>query len=104
MIEKRKILFVCMLFAAKCSFCQCSTSAGTAILKKQGSVNLFPFSKFAVSPAILPANFSINEYGFFCKKELKFEAATKIPLKFRLGNVQYCDWLEGKKNAGTLLR
>ena len=54
------------------------------------------------SATVLPANFYCTQLGFFCKKELKFESATKIPLRFRLGSLQYNDWLEGKKNAGIL--
>ena len=51
---------------------------------------------------ILPQGFYYSQLGFFCKKELKFEAATKVPFKFRLGSVTYNDWLEGKKNAGII--
>ena len=51
---------------------------------------------------VVPANFSCTQLGFFCKKELKFETATKIPLRFRLGSLQFNDWMEGKKNAGIL--
>ena len=54
------------------------------------------------SATVLPANFSCTQLGFFCKKEKKFESATKIPLRFRLGSLQYNDWMEGKKNAGIL--
>lgn len=51
---------------------------------------------------ITPDHYTQN-FGFFCKKELQFEKITKVPFKFRLGSVQYCDWMEGKRNAGTLL-
>jgi len=51
---------------------------------------------------VLPQNFYCSQLGFFCKQELKFESVTKIPFKFRLGSIQYNDWMEGKINAGIL--
>lgn len=51
---------------------------------------------------MIPGDFYTLQLGFFCKQELKFEAITKIPFKFRLGTVQYCDWMEGKRNVGIL--
>jgi len=35
--------------------------------------------------------------AFFCRVEVKLEKSTKLPIKFRLGDVQYVDWLEGKR-------
>ena len=55
-----------------------------------------------VNPAfnsVINADFYTCNFGFFCKKELQFEKATKIPLRFRLGSLQYNDYLEGKPNA-----
>lgn len=51
---------------------------------------------------VLSPNFYVKNLGFFCKQELKFEAATGIPFKFRLGSVQYCDWMEGKQQSGIV--
>ena len=58
-------------------------------------------------PKILPpisANYYSANLGFFCKQEIKMEKITKVPFKFRLGSVQQCDWLEGKRTATALPR
>lgn len=54
-----------------------------------------------ITPGMMvsPSFYSCN-LAFFCRQELKFEKAIKVPLKFRLGSVQYVDYLEGKKGAG----
>ncbi len=50
----------------------------------------------------IPSNFYSCNLSFFCKQEKKFESVTKIPFKFRIGSVQYCDWMEGKKGTSVL--
>lgn len=38
-----------------------------------------------------------EELGFFCKVEIKMEQKTRFPVRFRLGSVDYVDYLEGKR-------
>jgi hypothetical protein len=68
----------------------------------QKSIDKPVFLLNPVSCTVVNADFYTRNFGFFCKKELQFEKATKIPLRFRLGSLQYNDYLEGKPNAGIL--
>jgi hypothetical protein len=116
MNEKVKILFFCMIFVGGSAFAQKSTSFITinkayfVMLKKQNSS--WVKHKAATTPtpvsainlpgpySIISSNFYTQGLGFFCKKELQIEKVIKFPLKFRLGSVQQCDWMEGKQNTG----
>ena len=48
------------------------------------------------SGGIIPGDLYIRDFGFFCKQEYQFEKKAHIPLKFRLGSLAYCNFLEGK--------
>jgi len=47
--------------------------------------------------AKLNGDYYVQHLGFFCTKEYKFEKTTHIPLKLRLGSLEYCNYLEGKR-------
>ena len=61
-------------------------------------VKAFPDYSAAKFPtAVLAGNYYQEQLGIICKQEYKLERATHIPFRFRLGSLDYCNYLEGKK-------
>lgn len=93
------------LFHTKSSFQVSSNYTVSTFFHKKSSVpSVMPI--FHNSPAailnpvsVISADYYTQNFGFFCRKELQFEKTTKIPLRFRLGSLQYNDYLEKKPNA-----
>jgi hypothetical protein len=55
-------------------------------------------SFLVVNPAIrpVPGDFYVRYLGFICKNEWKLDKISPIPFRFRLGSVDYVNYLEGK--------
>jgi len=113
--KKSKFLFFCMIFVGAFTYGQVYTMQSFSkspsksfIYKAIVTENPLPtipgkqhFNFTPTSYSLIPPSLYTKNFGFFCKKELQLEKVTKLPLRFRLGSVQQCDWLEGKTNSGV---
>ncbi len=69
-----------------------------ARLQVPEQVGVGNFSRFSFLYVISQSNYS-KDLGFFCKKELQLDKFTPIPFRFRLGSMEYVNYLEQKPNA-----
>ncbi len=52
---------------------------------------------YSKSPSILASAYKYEDLALFCRLEVQMEKAARFPVKFRLGEVQYVDRMEGKQ-------
>jgi len=57
--------------------------------------SLSKYKPFHSQPTV-PIIYSYHNLALFCKIEVQLEKAVKLPIKFRLGEVEYVDRMEGK--------
>ena len=105
--KKAKFLFFCMIFVTGGIIAQtttCKPAPYVSIIKPLSStpsilsIKNAPLSSNDLKP-FLSANYYASHLGFFCKKEIILERAAKIPIKFRLGSIEECDRMEGKRKT-----
>ena len=97
---KRKTFFAFIVKFVLCASAVHAQNAADSLKQKQ--IQILPaYNKnfFLKQPNILPGNFYSKQLPFFCTKELQIQKVTGLPLKFRLGSVEYVDRMEGKNNS-----
>lgn len=57
-------------------------------------VSMAPLHIKSISPSLYS-----DKLGFVCKKEWQLEKLTSVPFRFRLGSLDYVNYLEQKPNA-----
>ena len=99
MKQKRIFLFFCMIFVAKIGFSNpaCYLVDTFHFQPPLTLLDKRDFHSRSITAAPLVQQRITDHWGWFCKKEWAWEKRTGIPFKFRLGSVEYCNWLEGKK-------
>ena len=48
---------------------------------------------------VIGPGFYSGHLGFFCQKELQLDKITAVPIRFRLGSLEYVNWMEKKPNS-----
>ncbi|MBI5858166.1 MAG: hypothetical protein HZB42_11040 [Sphingobacteriales bacterium] len=61
----------------------------------------FPGNREVIKRDILrtTTKYYLRSLGFFCQKELQLDKISPVPFRFRLGSLDYVNWMEQKPNA-----
>lgn len=90
-----KIMLFCTVFVAKAAFAQ-NLRQANALKPFTTKDFMQPRPDVNLRTGQFPASLPVQQMGIFCRYEWKLESKTRLPLRFRLGSLAYCNWLEQK--------
>lgn len=91
-MPKRAVIIVSLFIFSK-AVAQNSDSTG---INRRPTLFFRDSLNFMRKIDVIAPNFYSKNLPFFCDKELKMQKVTKIPVKIRVGSVDYVNKLEGK--------
>jgi hypothetical protein len=90
--QAMRLLLIILLFTLNNCFGQQKNALPKTLIFKSAMVkNQIKKPTVSVKP-----DFMSSKHGFVCRQEWKFEKKTKLPLKLRLGSIDYVNKMEGK--------
>jgi hypothetical protein len=79
---------------------QANSGVITGLIQPSGPLHRFTMDGKPIGAGFnppLPEDYYTQHFGIMCQKEWQFEKTTHIPLRLRLGSLEECNYLEGKK-------